>query len=465
MAPDLSRAKEWPCSRRYVTSKGSESTVASSFWYSGVGREIRWRQRWFRTRRLCLDGEPERKRKGGRGGAAVRAVETQRKLVEQLKPFGHGVLTGPVALDLDFQVRSVNSPALYHLAKYLLDVLGRVSPEGDDLCRRHVLYRDDEQVKLLYVHLWHPRTTGASVSDTIQLGTRIDARPLRDVVADFELTKDLQSGGLDDDEDSPFYLPEIPYTEPNLAFIPEQAASTEEAAQWSNLNNWFAAFDRSRRQEALLTRTDALLASILCRSGAQIAGARARRFPYADHPDFRSVSAILDEMLARDRQMLLSEPMTFPMPGLPHISGEGGQTFKDAVRRQLEQLRTRWPVFNPLLVPLKVTFLVVTPEQGKDPDNIALEVLPLVHETLRPSPNPSILQGRPVDNDRPETQDACKRLHALRTHSVTAYEVIKLKRNEDDPPHGHLRLALGSGSQIGSTWKRIADHAEKAMRS
>jgi hypothetical protein len=66
-------------------------------------------------------------------------VETQRKLVAQLKPFGHGVLTGPVALDLGFQVGSVNSPALYHLAKYLLDVLGPVGSEGDDLCRRQGL--------------------------------------------------------------------------------------------------------------------------------------------------------------------------------------------------------------------------------------------------------------------------------------------------------------------------------------
>jgi hypothetical protein len=48
------------------------------------------------------------------------------------------------------------------------------------------------QVKLLDVRLWYPGITGASVNDAIQVGTRIDTRPLRDVVADFELTKDLQ---------------------------------------------------------------------------------------------------------------------------------------------------------------------------------------------------------------------------------------------------------------------------------
>ena len=441
--------------------------MSEGFWDGWVGREIRWRQRQLRTRRLCLDGEPERK---GRRGGAVRVAEVQRRLVEQQKPFGHRALTGPVALDLDFRVTSTNPPTLYHVAKHLLDVLGPVHPEGSDLGRRHVLYCDDRQVKLLYVHLWHPGVTSASVSDTTQGSTSIEARPLRDVAADFELVNGLRretrriEGWDDDAEDSPFYIPEIPDTEPDLAFIPEQETSDEQARQWSNLNNWFAALDHSQLQEALLRRTDALLASILCSAAYEIAGTRPRRFSYADHPAFRSVSAVLDEVRARDRQILLSVYMTLPMPGLPRLSGER-QAFKAAVRRHLEQLRTRWPVFNPLLVPLKVTFLVVAPEQGKDLDNLALEVLPLVHETLRPPLTPSILQSGLLGSNPPENEAVRKRLHALRTHSVTAYEVIELNRGEDDPPQGHLRLALSSGSQTGSTWGRIADHVQKAMRS
>lgn len=41
-------------------------------------------------------------------------------------------------------------------------------------------------------------------------------------------------------------------------------------------------------------------------------------------------------------------------------------------------------IFSPLVVPVKVTFLVVPPQQGKDLDYIALTCLPLVHEVLRP---------------------------------------------------------------------------------
>lgn len=446
---------------------GSETTVVTRFWDSWIGRELRWNQRCQRTRLLRLDGEPERK---GRKGGAVRAAEVQRSLIAQLKSFRQGTLTGPVALDLGFRVASTNSPALYNLAKYLLDVLGPVRPELDDLGRRHVLYQDDRQVKLLYVRLWHPGIMRASVSDTTRGSTRAEARPLRDVIADLELAHDLQrethhiEGWDDQNENSPFYLPEIPDTEPGLALIAERATSDEQVKQWSNLNNWFANLDHSELQEVLLRRTDALLASISCRSVSEIAGARPRRSPYGDNPALGSISAKLDEVSARDRQMLLSGTMTLPMPGLPRISGER-QAFKAAVQHALEQLRTRWPVFDPLLVPLKVTFLLVPPEQKKDLDNLALEILPLVHQTLRPPLTPSIFRSGLLDSDPPEKQLVTKPLHALHTHSVAAYEVIELNRHEGDPPHGHLRLALGDGNQIRSTWSRIADHVEKAMRS
>lgn len=443
--------------------------MVRGFWDSQVGREIRWRQRWLRARLLCLDGEPERKRKGRRSGA-VCATEVQRRLVEQLESFRHGTLTGPVALDLDFRVTSTQPPALYHLAKYLLDVLGPIHPDVSGLGRRHVVYQDDRQVKLLYVHLWHPGIAGTSVSDTSPGSTRIKAQPLRDVIADFALANDLRGethyvkSWDDENEDSPLYLPDIPDVEPDLALTSERAGSDGRVRQWSNLNNWLAAFDHSQLQEALLRRTDAVLASILCRSASEIAGARPRSFLYADGADSKSVSAVLGEVQAGDRKTLLSELMTLPMPGLPRFSGEG-QAFKVAVQHQLERLRTRWPVFDPLLVPLKVTFLLVPPEQGKDSDNIALEVLPLVHKILRPPLSLPILQRGLVDSDSPENEGLHNRLDVLRAHSVTAYEVIGLRRHEDDPPHGHLRLALGSGSQMGSTWSRIGGYVEKVMRS
>ncbi len=163
-----------------------------------------------------------------------------------------------------------------------------------------------------------------------------------------------------------------------------------------------------------------------------------------------------------------------PIPGLPCESGEG-QEFKNSVRRQLKELHAKLPAFSRLLVPLKVTFLMVTPQQGKyldnlaqrkDLDNLALKILPLVHEIFQPPLVPSIIADMlPSGDDSPENHATRKRLQFIRTHSVTAFEAIALKRHEEDSPQGHLRLALGSGSQTGSTWSRIANYAEKIMEN
>ena len=44
------------------------------------------------------------------------------------------------------------------------------------------------------------------------------------------------------------------------------------------------------------------------------------------------------------------------------------------IRASLEEFLERLPLFQSLLVPVTLTFLVVPPEQGKDLDNIALTV-------------------------------------------------------------------------------------------
>jgi hypothetical protein len=89
------------------------------------------------------------------------------------------------------------------------------------------------------------------------------------------------------------------------------------------------------------------------------------------------ISTQAAELDAMNRQMLLSSPITLPLPGLPTAEGQGEQ-FRRMVRDQLEAFRRQWPMFRYLVVPVKVTFLVVPPEQGKDLDNIALMCLPIV---------------------------------------------------------------------------------------
>lgn len=438
--------------------------MINEFWDNWSGREIQWRQRRLRTRRLYLDGEPRPKRKN-RGRR--RALEAQRNLVKQLQSVRHHPLTGPVALDLNFHVTADQPPALYKLAKYLMDVLGATQSEGDGGGRRRVLYRDDCQVKLLYVHLWHPALGREAAVNAKGSGhTWLTARPLRDVVEDIRLLRWLEADGDSDvdDDQAPFFRPEIPHLEPGLTFDPSQATSIEEAKRWADLNNWLALHDRSLLQDAVLRSTDADVALLLRQFPESIEGARPQRRPLAANTVIQTIYEQLDALHVQNRDSLLSSPIAVPLPSLPRGSNER-QRFKANIRQELEQWRARWPVFQTLLVPLKVTFLVIpAAEQGRDLDNIALDVLPLVHDVLQPLPDSWLRRfPLPTAQERVEATKNQRQLRFLSSSSVTAFEVIELQRRADDPPSGLLRLALGSGNEIGSTWTRVTDYVEQHM--
>lgn len=121
------------------------------------------------------------------------------------------------------------------------------------------------------------------------------------------------------------------------------------------------------------------------------------------------------------------------------------------------------PLFQPLLVPVTLTFLVVPPEQGKDLDNIALTALPIAHEVLRPHIAPYLLS--PTFRDEEPTSrraEALARLKSVRAFSVRSYQVIELPRSPQDPPEGTLHLALGLHAHE-SWWRRASTYLGKAI--
>jgi hypothetical protein len=76
---------------------------------------------------------------------------------------------------------------------------------------------------------------------------------------------------------------------------------------------------------------------------------------------------------------------------------------------------------NPLDHPIKITIFTVPPENGgKDLDNLALNVIPLIHEILRP-PTFQKLGARRLQTSMP--------ISGVHQEMVTSYEVIELPRN------------------------------------
>ena len=403
-----------------------------------------WRSRRARTLMMQVSGEPERK--GSGGGRA--AAGFQQQVMDEMERYGRFPLTGRVALDLHFRATRRNPPSIHRVAKHTLDILGPALPGNVRTRRRHVLYRDDRQVKFLYVDLdqaWQAGPRGAEREP----GTFIIARRASDVTTYLCMAHRLSRERHDEDEDSPFSVPDLPddhepdwLTEPGAVLTPVERFLADSVRFHYIIE----------RQEAILGRTDALLASGLSMYLEDLRRASAPR----------QLAAIFEESRERSRDLLLANPLALPLPGLPRASGES-RDFARLIRARLGEFLSHWPLFRPLLVPVTLTFLVIPPEQGKDLDNIALTALPIAHEVLRPHIEPHLLA--PSYRDDPSEAwrvEALARLRSVNALSVRAYQVIELPRSPQDQPEGTLLLALGRHSH-GSWWDHAATYLDKEI--
>ena len=405
-----------------------------------------WRSR--EHRQLVIDVTVEPVGKGPRGRRS--APEFQRQVMDQMERYDRYPMRGPVALDLHFRAAQRNPPGIHRTVKHTLDLLGPALPGIERPRRRSVLYCDDRQVKFLYVVLdqewWHQDSGGASAG-----GLFMVARRASDVAADLCMAARLHRDRLDDedDEESPFRSPDLP-EEPKPGWPLDPGSARTPVEQY--LADSFRFHHVIDVQEAILARSDASLIWGLA--------------TYLDHlsGDGRpaELASILEESRAATRSVLLSNPLTLPLPGLPRATGQSAD-FERMVRASLEEFRVRWPLFRSLLVPVTLTLLVIPPEQGKDLDNIALTVLPIAHEVLRPHIAPHLLSPVYGDEERiPWLDHALARLKSVNARSVRAYQVIELPRSPQDPPEGTLCLALGLYAHR-SWWHRATDYLRAAI--
>jgi len=387
--------------------------AVTSYWDSWPGKWQQWRVRQARAVHLLIPGEPIQK---SDRRAASHAVEIRAQLDHEFRSTGRATLTGPIALSLHFTTDRTQPPDLPKLAKYLLDVLGR-----QDGTRGPALYRDDRQVKLLHVS-WSNAVGKPSSPST---STRILARPLRDVVDDLRLADDIKltTGGEDEQRGSPFAVEELP-DDDWPSWPRERDVADPRDPTWELLRRQ----DRRRRQDVLLQRTGAFLRSLLTSLPERIAGARPPRRRPRLEPYLRATWAQLEQTYDQSWALLSTQPFTVPLPRLPMQTGEQA-AFQRNLVAQLAQFADRWPTMVPLEAPLNVTLLVLPPQQGKDLDNLALQVLPALLTVLKPA-IPSEL-------------------------AVVSYQVIELARRPGDPPEGYLQVVLGTETRCQSDWDRI----------
>ena len=416
---------------------GRSWDVPDEFW------RLWWGHRQLHNIIMQVDGEP-----AGKGPAGRRsAPEFQRQVMDQMESYRRYPMTGPVALDLHFRAARKNPPTVQRAAKHTLDILAAALPGCERPRRRSVLYHDDRQVKFLYAGLdqgWM-RNSG---EDGRPGSVFIAARRASDVITDLCMAGRLSREHYDEDEDSPFWTPNLP-DDPEPGW-PLTNPSTPEERYLAEAFRFDYIADM---QEVILARTNASLITGL----SMYLEWRAE----ADPPE--QLAAIFEKSQARSRGLLLSNPFTLPLPTLPRATGEA-EDFARLIRDRMEEFRSRLPLFRTLLTPVTLTFLVIPPEQGKDLDNIALTALPIAHDVLRPHIAPHLLAPsyRGVEPE-PWREEALARLKSVNAQSVRAYQVIELPRTPQDPPEGTLHLALGPHSHHGSWWDHAATYLSNAI--
>ena len=390
-----------------------DDATVEGYWGSWAGRWQRWRTRGVRTVHLLIPGEPVKK---GDRRAGRREAEIREQVARELRGVKRSMLTGPVALSLHLRTARSEPPDLPKLAKYLLDVLG-----SQKVARGSgpALYRDDRHVKMLHVS-W-----SRTVNGTNSASTRILARPLRDVMEDLCLGYEVElATHAADDGRGPFAFEKLREEDPAI----------DDYGLPADVQEMLFRHDRRRSQDVLLERTGACLRCLLSSAPERVSGARPRPRRKDLEPVLQDVWAQLEKGYDKSWTALFSQPLTVSMPSLPARAGEEA-IFRASLDAQLAEFAGRWPSMVPLEAPLNVTILVVPPEQGKDLDNLALAILPVLRRVFRPE----------MPNEL----------------AVTSYQVIDLARRPSDPPAGYLRVVLGTESRYQSDWDRIAGYVDE----
>ena len=161
------------------------------------------------------------------------------------------------------------------------------------------------------------------------------------------------------------------------------------------------------------------------------------------------------------------------LPPLPTTVGTSA-AFRTNLREACEVFLGRFPLLRPLVVPLRVTMLVVPGLESnteKDLDNIALDVLPAIQEVFKP-PLDRISDPEPPLLSEPEKGDQEQASGVTRTVpervGVTSFQVIEADAAADTTrgrdrsgscsgtgrtctASGPLQRRTSAGSSIGSS--------------
>jgi len=417
---------------------------------------------------VLVHQEPHRKGKG-----AAKAALAFRNEVRQGLAWSkwQAVESAALAVELEFRTTRKQPAQLWNLPKNYLDLLGSTSAPRED--PGPLLFHDDRSVKMLYVSCDHDWNAEGQISKPlIAISARSRADALSDMALAYRVAKKLNDGrGLfREDPDADDLVREDCRQELRTA----EALRTK-GGMWLRTADLMEHHARQRLQELVLDGNDSWLRNAFFGEGRSLLGVD--RDPLLASPN-TDADAMLKELGFRlprimttrraTREMLLSGFVRVELPPLPTASGETSE-FKQAISEAYAGFLDKYPGLFPLLVPLRVTVVIVPPRgHSKDLDNVILALLAELDRQWRPPAAPLLLSPALSDPLPPGTEYLREwyskeraRIKTLGDTAIRSYQILELKRHRGDPPQGALMLFPGNGSVHGSLWAEADRYLEE----
>jgi hypothetical protein len=204
------------------------------------------------------------------------------------------------------------------------------------------------------------------------------------------------------------------------------------------------------RQERFPKGNDAWLTDVFIHHSHQLlTGADPRERKVARLVARLGDGALVPALEETPRAALLHTMTSIELPPRPVEPGDY-RAFRDGVASACRDYISRRPGLQPLLVPLRMTLLVVPPAQGKDLDNVLLDVLPAVNEHLRPHLEPWLLDAGsgPLDEGLADRLVDWRVKGLRRLRSLVRYSVWSAQVRHGPRPRARPRQHLRRGRAL-----------------
>jgi hypothetical protein len=134
--------------------------------------------------------------------------------------------------------------------------------------------------------------------------------------------------------------------------------------------------------------------------------------------------------------------------GLPVESGDTS-TFKDELAKSVDEYVDKEWYLKPLLNPVGITIFILPPITGnKDFDNIAIDVISLLIEKLKPPTNPEKAIKRMYGDKR--SFEVWGYDASIPDIGITSYQVLLMPRKEKDLDEGYIKVNIFEDSYTQS---------------